>query len=104
MIDAGQLHLAELLLSIAGFLILFLLGIIGFWIQKWIRSTDALTEALNNLKILFAGTKATVDEIQKHCDHRCKSIDDRLEDQTRAIHKNITEIAVISLKLKLNED
>jgi hypothetical protein len=51
MIDAGQLHLAELLLSIAGFLILFLLGIIGFWIQKWIRSTDALTEAIQKLEI-----------------------------------------------------
>jgi len=34
MTDSGQLYLIELLLSIAGFLILFLLGIIGFWIQK----------------------------------------------------------------------
>gem|GEM_PF-6702513 len=34
----------EQLLALAGGLIVILLGIIGFWIQKWIKSTDACAD------------------------------------------------------------
>ena len=95
MIDAGQLHLIELLLSIAGFLILFLLGIIGFWIQKWIRSTDALTEAIQNLKVLFATSQTTMTNLEKHCEARCKLVDDRLKSHSGILHGHTTDIELL---------
>ncbi len=95
MIDAGQLHLIELLLSIAGFLILFLLGIIGFWIQKWIRATDALTEVIQKLEVHFASTQTTVEDIKKQCDSRCALYDKRLNGHSEVIHAHSTDIAVL---------
>ncbi|MFA5817441.1 MAG: hypothetical protein WC865_17705 [Bacteroidales bacterium] len=95
MIDPGQLHLIELLLSIAGFLILFLLGIIGFWIQKWIRATDALTEVIQKLEIHFASTQTTVEDIKKQCDTRCSQYDKRLNSHSEVIHTHSTDIAVL---------
>ncbi len=95
MIDPGQLHLIELLLSIAGFLILFLLGIIGFWIQKWIRATDALTEVIQKLEIHFASTQTTVEDIKKQCDSRCALYDKRLNSHSEVIHAHSTDIAVL---------
>jgi len=95
MIDAGQLHLIELLLSIAGFLILFLLGIIGFWIQKWIRATDALTKVIQKLEVHFASTQTTVEDIKKQCDSRCASYNDRLNSHSGVIHNHTTEIAIL---------
>ena len=100
MTDPSQTYSVEILLSIAGGLIIFLLGIIGFWLQKWIRSTDALTEAIHKLQVLFATTQANIDEIQKHCDSRCISIDVRLAEQTQALQKAIIDIAVMQQILK----
>ncbi len=37
MTDPAQFHAIEILLSVAGGLIILLPGIIGFWLQKWIR-------------------------------------------------------------------
>lgn len=95
MIDQAQLHLLEIVLAIAGALILLLLGIIGFWIQKWIRSTDALTEAITNLKILFATTQTSVTNIETNCASRCKLIDERLNNHSGFIHNHDTQIQLL---------
>jgi len=95
MVDASQFHLLELTLSIAGTLILLLLGIIGFWIQKWIRSTDALTEAIQKLEVHFASTQTTVEDIKKQCDSRCSLYDKRLNGHSEVIHTHTTDIAIL---------
>jgi hypothetical protein len=95
MIDASQFHLVELILSIAGTLILLLLGIIGFWIQKWIRATDALTEVIQKLEVHFASTQTTVEDIKKQCDSRCALYNDRLNSHSGVIHTHTTEIAIL---------
>ena len=101
--DPAQVRAIEILLSVAGAIIIILLGIIGFWIQKWIKSTEALTDAIQNLRILYATTTANIDEIQKHCDSRCINIDIRLEEQTKSLQKAITDIAVLQQILRYNE-
>ena len=88
MIDAGQLHLIELLLSIAGFLILFLLGIIGFWIQKWIKSTDALTEAISDLRVQIANNQINVESLKQHCTAHCTMIDRQMNIHSKSKHQN----------------
>ncbi|TSA32816.1 MAG: hypothetical protein D4R64_15360 [Porphyromonadaceae bacterium] len=95
MLDQSQFHLIEILLSLAGALILILLGIIGFWIQKWIRATDALTEAITNLKVLFATSQSAVTNLEKRCDNTCKTINERLNSHSDSIHFHETEIAIL---------
>jgi hypothetical protein len=96
--DQGQLHLIEIVLSLAGALILLLLGVIGFWIQKWIRSTDALTEAITNLKILFATTQVNVDDLKRFCDKRCELEDFRINAHADSIHQHTVDLELLKLK------
>ncbi|MFA5815496.1 MAG: hypothetical protein WC865_07735 [Bacteroidales bacterium] len=56
----------EQFLALAGALIVILLGIVGFWIQKWIKSTDALTEAISDLRLEFATNQVNVVDPYKH--------------------------------------
>ena len=95
MIDQTQVHLVEIVLSLAGALILILLGIIGFWIQKWIRSTDALTEAITNLKILFASTQTTVQSLETNCNRRCLLIDETMKSFSDQLHIQDTAIKLL---------
>ena len=100
MIDQSQIHLLELILTLAGTLIIILLGIIGFWIQKWIRSTDNLTEAITNLKVLFAGTQVSVDTLMENCKARCILEDTRLNAHADSIHTHTVEIELLKLTTK----
>jgi hypothetical protein len=85
----------EQLFALAGTLIVILLGIVGFWIQKWIKSTDALTEAIQNLKILFATSQTTMTNLEKHCEARCKLVDDRLKSHSGILHGHTTDIELL---------
>lgn len=93
--DSSQQHLFEFVLSIAGAMILLLLGIIGFWMQKWIRSTDALTEAITNLKVLFAGTQTSMANLEKNCSNRCRIVDETLSKHSGSINDHHTEIELL---------
>jgi hypothetical protein len=59
----------------------------------------AVVTLVGNLTV-FATTQANIDEIQKHCDSRCISIDVRLAEQTQALQKAIIDIAVMQQILK----
>jgi hypothetical protein len=90
----------KLLLTIAGALITLLLGIIGFWIQKWIKSTDALTEAISDLRVLIATTQGSVDTIRQNCASRCTVVDSRLNSHSKAIQDHSLDIALIKQALQ----
>ncbi len=96
--DAGWI---EVVLALSGGLILILLGIIGWWIQKWIRSTDKLTEAIGELRCDFASSRTDVANIQSRCLTRENLVDDRLNKHSAMIHQHETEIAI--LKHHVNE-
>lgn len=89
----------EQLLTIAGALIVILLGIIGFWIQKWIKSTDALTLAISDLRVLIATTQGSVDTIRQNCASRCTVVDTRLNSHSKAIQDHALDIALIKQAL-----
>ena len=90
----------EQLLAIAGALILILLGIIGFWIQKWIKSTDALTQAISDLRVLIATTQVNVDSLRQNCTNRCTLVDGRLNAHAKDIKDHSLEIALIRQALQ----
>ena len=90
----------NVLLASAGGLIVILLGIIGFWIQKWIKSTDALTEAISDLRVLIATTQGSVDTIRQNCASRCTVVDNRLNSHSKAIQDHSLDIALIKQALQ----
>jgi DNA-binding winged helix-turn-helix (wHTH) protein len=90
------------LLKVSGGLIVILLTIIGFWIQKWIRSTDALTQAISDLRVLLATTQGSVANLKENCDKRCLIVDGRLDDHSKDI-RSLTQ-SVSTLKASLRHD
>lgn len=88
----------EAVLAVAGSLILILLGIIGWWIQKWIRSTDKLTEAIGQLRVDFASSRTDVSNIQTRCIAREHLVDDRLNKHSTMLHQHETDIALLRHK------
>lgn len=89
----------EQLLALAGALIVILLGIIGFWIQKWIKSTDALTLAISDLRVLIATTQGSVDSLKQNCTAQCTVVDSRLNSHSKAIQDHSLDIALIKQAL-----
>jgi len=89
----------EQLLALAGALIVILLGIVGFWIQKWIKSTDALTEAISDLRVEIATNQVNVDSIKQHCASRCILIDGQINVHAKSIQENSLDIALIKQTL-----
>ena len=85
----------EMVLAIAGGLILILLGIIGWWIQKWIRSTDKLTTAIGELRIDLATSRNDLANIQSRFLARENLVDERLNKHSVMIHQHETEIAIL---------
>jgi hypothetical protein len=89
----------EQLLALAGALIVILLGIVGFWIQKWIKSTDALTEAISDLRVEIATNQVNVDSLKQHCANRCTMIDGQISLNTKSIQENSIDIALLKQSL-----
>jgi len=89
----------EQLLALAGALIVILLGIVGFWIQKWIKSTDALTEAISDLRVEIATNQVTVESLKQHCASRCTMIDGQINLHTKSIQQNSLDIALLKQSL-----
>ena len=89
----------EQLLALAGALIVILLGIVGFWIQKWIKSTDALTEAISDLRVEIATNQVTVESLKQHCANRCTMIDGQINLHAKSIQENSLDIALLKQSL-----
>jgi hypothetical protein len=88
------------LLEIAGALILILVGIIGFFMQRWIKATDALTSAISELRVLIATMQGDVSSIQNHCHSRCAMVDEKFKLHAESIQSNTLEIELIKQTLK----
>ncbi|MFA6482972.1 MAG: hypothetical protein WCW62_10365 [Bacteroidales bacterium] len=88
----------EQLLALAGALIVILLGIVGFWIQKWIKSIDALTEAISDLRVEITTNQVNVDSLM-HCTNRCTMIDGQINLHTKSIQENSLNITLLKQSL-----
>jgi hypothetical protein len=94
----------EQLLALAGGLIVILLGIVGFWIQKWIKSTDALTEAISDLRVEIATNQVNVDSLKQNCANRCILIDGQLTVHAKSIQENSLDIALLKQSLQYESE
>ena len=82
-----------LLLSIAGAIIILLLGVNGYFMKKWIESTEALTNSVNALKTAVALLKSENGNNEKFCKSRHDVIDKRLNAHSEKLNEHSESIA-----------
>lgn len=63
------------IIKIAGFVIITLLGVLGFFLANLVESTEALTDTTNQLNITFQKTRAESDGEMKIFDMRLTAVE-----------------------------
>lgn len=88
----------KLLLGVAGFLIVFLLGIIGFFLQKHIKVIELLVTAVNSLDVTVRLLKNDQDNAATNCLATHQVIATRLNAHSTKLQEH--GIALTELKTK----
>ncbi|MFY9150847.1 MAG: hypothetical protein WAO52_02445 [Prolixibacteraceae bacterium] len=88
----------KLLLGVAGFLIVFLLGIIGFFLQKHIKVIELLVTAVNSLDVTVRLLKNDQDNAATNCQATHQVIATRLNAHSTKLQEH--GIALTELKTK----
>jgi len=88
----------KLLLAVSGTLIVFLLGIIGFFLQKHIRVIELLVTAVNSLNVTVKLLKNDQDNAATNCLATHKIISSRLNAHSAKLQEH--GIAITELKTR----
>jgi len=80
--------LAQFFISVAGVIIMLLLAAIAYFLQKWISSTDMLTESVHELKTAVALLQTNQGNAGRMCDTTHKTIDNRLNDHSKRLNEH----------------
>lgn len=83
------------IISIAGFVIICMLGIIGFFIQRLVRVVDNLESAVNELRVVVGIQKSKIDDFNKSCGIKHGVLEKRLKDHSTRIGTNERNISVL---------
>lgn len=81
------------LLSIAGAIIVILLGVNGYFMKRWIDSTDLLTDSVNALKTTVALLQSNQGSSDRICAATHKVIETRLNDHASRLNEHGEAIA-----------
>lgn len=106
-----NLSLANFFISIAGVIIMILLGIIAYFLKQWIESTSkqwidstsALTKAVNELKTTVAIISTNQGASDKACANTHQVINNRLNDHSRRLNEHgeaIIELQTVNSRKK----
>ena len=88
----------KLLLAISGTLIVFLLGIIGFFLQKHIKVIELLVTAVNSLNVTVKLLKNDQDNASTNCSLTHQVISTRLNAHSAKLQEH--GIAITELKIR----
>ncbi len=89
----------KFLLGIAGTLILFLLGIIGFFLQKHIKVIELLANAVNALNVTVRLLQNDQQNARLNCSASHKIVNNRLNIHASKLQEH--GIAITELKTKI---
>ena len=78
----------QFILSIAGVIVMILLGAIAYFLQKWINSTDSLTQSVNDLKTAVALLQTNQGNSDKMCGATHKIIETRLNEHAKRLNEH----------------
>lgn len=87
--------ISSFIISVAGAIIMFLLGAVVYFLKKWIESTDSLTRSVNDLKTAVALLQSNQTNSSQSCVTAHAIIDKRLNahsDRLNEHEKEITEL------------
>lgn len=90
----------KLLLGIAGFIVVFLLGIIGFFLQKHIKVIELLVNAVNTLNVTVKLLKNDQDNSSVTCNSQHKTINTRLNAHGAKLHDH--DISITELRTQMD--
>jgi hypothetical protein len=91
----------KLLLAISGTLIVFLLGIIGFFLQKHIKVIELLVTAVNSLNVTVKLLKNDQDNAATNCSLTHKVITTRLNAHSAKLQEHGIVITELKTRAKL---
>ncbi|MCK5821366.1 MAG: hypothetical protein KAH17_05755 [Bacteroidales bacterium] len=85
----------SIVLSLAGTIIMILLGVIAFWLKRFISSSDDLTLSLNNLTVAMTEEKTKLKSFQETCKSNVAVTTKRLNAHAKRIDSHEVRITVI---------
>lgn len=88
-------------LTIAGTLITILLGIIAYFMKRFIQSVDHLTDNVKKLQIAFQGNESSCIEKHKVINARFRELTDELSELQDKVHESEKEIIALQSKQKI---
>jgi len=90
----GDLTILKIILSLAGSLILLLLGVIGYFLKQQIGASNALTEAVNLLNANVMVLQSQQDDSHPRIERRLNNHADRLDNQDKRIVRVETKLNI----------
>jgi len=88
------------ILSIAGSIILLMIGVLGYFLKRIINTLDKFNNTLQTFSSDFAAHKEKVYNMQGNCTEAHRTLNYRLRDHDKRIDKNEKDIAVLQEKTK----
>jgi hypothetical protein len=76
----NEINIVMLIFSVAGTVILLLIGLIGFFLKTFVKAIDDLKFTVNDLKLVVELQKQELKSFNKLCEIKHKSIDVRLDE------------------------
>ena len=87
--------LAQFFISVAGVIIMILLAAIAYFLQKWISSTDSLTESVHELRTAVALLQTNQGNNDKTCNMKHDVINNRLNAHSEKLTEHSESIAAL---------
>lgn len=80
------------LLSITGFILSLLLGIVSYFLKKFVQQLELLREVVQQLQITVSTEKSRSDGFWIACEHSHKIVERRLNDHAKSINEHALKI------------
>lgn len=95
-----EIETYQVILSIAGFMIVALLSIIAYFLKEFNHQVNELKKVVVSLQIAISSEKAITKGWKENFSEKHLIFDKRLDDHGRRLDKHEVEIATIRTRLK----
>jgi len=89
--------IAKELLYSYGAIIVLLISIIGYFLNKWIRAIEGLTDAVGSLKVIIGIIQNNQTNFSESCNYKHSIIDNRLKKHSEKLEEFTDEITKVKL-------
>lgn len=79
-------------LTIAGFILSLLLGIVSYFLKKFVQQLELLREVVQQLQITVSTEKSRTDGFWIACEHSHRIVERRLNDHSKSLSEHALKI------------